>query len=596
MRKEYRFDLDLLKGISIIAVVLYHIGLLPYGYLGVDTFLVINGYFIIPKVLRAISNSHFLFRQWLLQRMDRFVPIVLVASVLCLAIGYFTMIPNDYENLSQSVFASNIFANNILAAITTRNYWNTVNEVKPLMHFWYLGILVQFYFIFPLILLFIETVLKKLQVKKTEYEKWLLITTIILGIVSCILYLLPTFAYCDKFYHLPFRMWEFCIGGIAGYIMEKKEVKISNMISFLALVLLIVCFSLAPKSLSDLNFVTVVGDTQSQVKDTTKVIMLLGVVLLSFISLFKRTNELKKNFLVNVLVKIGKMSFSIFVWHQIILAFARYSFIDNINWKNLIVFILILSIVSYLSYTYLESIKINNKKRILCYSFLAMILFISFAIYKNGGVVRDVPELDITLENPLLNRNTEYIDRIYDFDRDFSSTDKIKVLVVGNSFARDFACVLLEWDINHIIELSYLYSPRKDLSRFSKCDYLFCFGSKNRIPESIFKKLKDDCLVYGIGTKCYGKSFGRIYAKRFNEDYFESVIPENPLCTQINAEWKKSWNGNFIDFMEVSKTDDGSIRVFTDNHKVISFDCLHLTKNGAIFYAKRLDFEKIFNK
>lgn len=61
--KEYRKDLDALKGISIIAVVLYHVGILPYGYLGVDTFLVINGFFIIPSLIESQTIGNYSFGQ-----------------------------------------------------------------------------------------------------------------------------------------------------------------------------------------------------------------------------------------------------------------------------------------------------------------------------------------------------------------------------------------------------------------------------------------------------------------------------------------------------------------------------------------------------
>ena len=150
--KEYRKDLDILKGFSIIAVVLYHLGILPYGYLGVDTFLVINGFLIIPSVIRSQVNGKYPLISWFVKRMSRFLPIVFIASAVCLAVGYFVMIPGDYENLSQSTFASSVFCQNILSAITTGNYWDSVNEYKPLMHLWYLGVVAQFYFVLALIL------------------------------------------------------------------------------------------------------------------------------------------------------------------------------------------------------------------------------------------------------------------------------------------------------------------------------------------------------------------------------------------------------------------------------------------------------------
>ena len=64
-------------------------------------------------------------------------------------LGYFVMLPDDYENLSQSVIATNGFGNNILAAITTENYWDISNDNKPLMHTWYVGVVMQFYLVYP---------------------------------------------------------------------------------------------------------------------------------------------------------------------------------------------------------------------------------------------------------------------------------------------------------------------------------------------------------------------------------------------------------------------------------------------------------------
>jgi hypothetical protein len=66
-------------------------------------------------------------------------------SILSLAIGYVLWLPNDYENLAETVIASTVFSNNILSGITTKNYWDAINEYKPLMHMWYVGILMEYY-------------------------------------------------------------------------------------------------------------------------------------------------------------------------------------------------------------------------------------------------------------------------------------------------------------------------------------------------------------------------------------------------------------------------------------------------------------------
>ena len=138
MRLKY---LDVLKAFAIIAVVLYHSGFITFGYLGVDLFLVINGYFITRSLCKKVIGSQSrtgvsTYLDFEVSRIVRLLPVLLVAGAVCMALGYWAMLPDDYENLSESVVATNLFGNNILAAITTKNYWDVVNEYKPLIHTW----------------------------------------------------------------------------------------------------------------------------------------------------------------------------------------------------------------------------------------------------------------------------------------------------------------------------------------------------------------------------------------------------------------------------------------------------------------------------
>lgn len=142
--------LDVLKAIAVIAVVLYHVGFLKYGYLGVDVFLVIAG-FLVTRSIQKRSSSDGWYCKFLVDRISRLLPVLLVAGFVVMAIGWFAMLPDDYENLGESVVATNLFANNILSAITTGDYWNIANEYKPLMHTWYVGLLMQFCLVYPLL-------------------------------------------------------------------------------------------------------------------------------------------------------------------------------------------------------------------------------------------------------------------------------------------------------------------------------------------------------------------------------------------------------------------------------------------------------------
>ena len=101
-----RNDLDVIKGIAIIGVIMYHAGLLESGYLGVDIFLVLNGFFVLPKMIHSIKESSFAYLSFLRDRLFRFLPLLGIACFFCATIGYFCMLPDDYENLSQSIIAS----------------------------------------------------------------------------------------------------------------------------------------------------------------------------------------------------------------------------------------------------------------------------------------------------------------------------------------------------------------------------------------------------------------------------------------------------------------------------------------------------------
>lgn len=290
------------------------------------------------------------------------------------------------------------------------------------------------------------------------------------------------------------------------------------------------------------------------------------------------------------------MSLSLFVWHQVILAYLRYSFIERFDWFSLVLFLFATTIISFISYRTIE--KINHKtwlQKAFTSSLLLITTLSALAIYRNAGVVRDVPEFGISKENPFANRNTVYIDSIYQLQKPFE-TNRIHALIVGNSFARDFASILKEYDVNNDIEISY--SPNwNDINKniLSMTEYLFVFGAKHSIPDYIFKEVPKSCKIYGISTKCYGKNFGIFYSKRNTPDYFNLNIPSNSSCDSINKSWEYEWGkDHFINIMDASRLPNGNIRIFTPENKAISFDCRHLTRFGCKYLSNRLNLQSIF--
>lgn len=217
MRLKY---LDVLKAFAIIAVMLYHSGVMPFGYLGVDLFLVINGYLITKSLNKKINlNEGFTgFGSYLdfeVSRVVRLLPVLLVAGIVCMALGYWAMLPDDYENLSESVVATNLFGNNILAAITTKNYWDVVNEYKPLMHTWYVGVVMQFYIVYPFLFF-----LARLDKKTPKRSLLVMIST--MAVISLLVYF-GTTDVAQRFYYLPSRFFEFAAGGIVALTWKPQE-------------------------------------------------------------------------------------------------------------------------------------------------------------------------------------------------------------------------------------------------------------------------------------------------------------------------------------------------------------------------------------
>ena len=595
---KYRKDIDALKGLSIIAVVLYHIGLLKSGYLGVDVFFVINGFLIIPGLCNKIGADEFNYFAFLKKRVTRLLPMVVLASIACLIIGYFGMLPDNFENLAESVVASNLFSENILSAITTKNYWNAANDYKPLMHMWYVGVLFEFYLVFPVILLIARWFVGRMRVQSKNF-----LPHIVAGIClfSLIVYLLPYFSDSEKFYYLPFRLFEISLGGLAGIYYNEQRSKTDLNWMWITLLIFLVFSSVLTFNLENIgNQMPVIGGG-SNFENTGliahKSTLLILVVLMSSVVVSRNNSS---NFLLRsaVLSEIGKRSYSIFVWHQLFLAFYRYFLSSKVTILFLIGYVTLVVIVSEASYRLVEKrVKDNNKSLVIWASLSVLTIVTACIIYFRAGVVRDVPEQNITVGNVHRNMHAKYVDRVYNYDIDFPDDKKMNVLVEGVSFGRDFANCLLESSYADSVNISYVHKWTEEvLNRIHEADFIFTFSAKDKVPQYVWNNKKESTEVWGIGTKNYGECNGIIYSHRFADDYLSTTIEPNPDYMKLNSQWKKDWGDNYIDFMGMAMDDSNRIRVFTPEGKFISQDCEHLTEEGARWYASIIPWERIFEK
>ena len=576
--KSRNQTLDIFKGIAIIAVILYHANLFTYGYLGVEIFLVVGGYLITKSILRAYENGQFNYWNYLCNRLVRLWPLALLLSVLALIGGYFTMLPDAYKNTCETAVGTSTFTNNFVQYITAGDYWDTANEYKPLMHTWYLGVIFQFYVLYPFVFMLCHRFSR-------HFVKASILTLSVIFLVSLALFVLPLFDTAYTFYLLPARLFEFAAGGIVALTsiersFERFKQTIIPVFFFLVVILLFV------------------NDSY----DVAKVRLLLTVavsVLLVIYSEYQSSEESESKWVrwFSVFVPFGMASYSLYLWHQFVLAFYRYVFNDDFTVWSYILTLGLSLLIGYLSYRFIEKVissytKKGKKQTYIVLSFclitLLCISYPSLKIYARQGVVRDIPELEVYLNDPKTYSPQEYNARISSlYDKDFPKNGKTNVLVVGDSYARDWMNVLLEGGVENAANLSYHQDKDKTLvRRIRQADVIFVANHGpidiyiDYLPSMMKKKF------YRVGDKFFGQKIGVVYNHPKDSIYYKQRVSCPKVA--VNEDERIEYKGMYINMMDSIRNADGSISMFTSDKKLISHDGLHLTKAGAKLLEERM--------
>lgn len=431
-RCTYRPEIDGLRAIAITPVILFHSGFEPFkgGYLGVDVFFVISGYLITSIIVNDINLNKFKFSEFYLRRARRILPALLFTMLLCIPLAYFTLFPRDYQNFSGSLNTTLIFLSNIFFWKVSGGYFSTRAELQPLLHTWSLAVEEQFYLLYPILIYLLR------RSFKLDYRYFL----IAIGLIS--LFYSEYLSYSDpdaSFFLFHTRAWELIAGALCLNIKSNKNENINNAISSMGLLSLIAVFFLIPN-----------GNHTHQ--------RLFPVILTSILIIFSTPQTLSYKLLTqNKLVLIGTLSYSAYLIHQPLLAFARNIAIFEIS--KTATFIILLSIfpLSYLQNHWIENPFRNPDKSNLSNSkflkiFGSLSLFI-LAMGLLGELTKGLPQRPIALL-----KNTNYAEREIDKFRDecidgseFSKIiseprchlgakkDKINFMLLGDSFSAAIA-------------------------------------------------------------------------------------------------------------------------------------------------------------
>lgn len=226
-----RTDIQVLRGLAVLAVVLFHSfeERFPNGYLGVDAFFVISGFVVTPLIIEIFSTTTSTqkrilnLKEFLIRRFYRLAPalgITLAFSAICI----FLFGPvSDHSRFARQGIATLLLAGNLGAYKYNGNYFQP--NPNPLVHTWSLSVEEQIYIFIPFLLLVILT--KQTKVLKKNFGIYLL-----LGSMSLIVFILPKLfqGFFNilgienpgdfQFYSPTSRIWQFCIGGMCWMILK----------------------------------------------------------------------------------------------------------------------------------------------------------------------------------------------------------------------------------------------------------------------------------------------------------------------------------------------------------------------------------------
>ena len=572
---KFRYDIQGIRAIAVLTVFVFHLGFLPNGYLGVDIFFVISGFLITGILNKEFINETYSIKEFYLRRLRRIIPLVLIVNIIALIIGFIIMLPDDYENLAQSVVATNFFSNNILQYITTGNYWDVVNDYKPLMHTWSLGVEEQYYLLFPVIFLFL-----------TKRKNKLFTILLVLTCISLLSFIF-TKNEAGAFYLLHNRFFEISVGGLAT--LKQQEIKSNKNVANISLLLLFIIIFL------DFGL-------SNQIK------VVLTVALTCLLILHNTTDSLSNKILsFKPIVFLGTISFSIYMWHQLVFATYRYLFGLEMNFIAGVLFFVIILILSVLSYYFVEDYFRNSKKvstknvLIFTISLFLITTIVSLFIYIKGGIVKDFPILNITTQNAKRGINSEYNDRIYKLSGNFN-TSKTKVLIIGDSFGRDWGNILLESNYKNNVEVKYCFDINNTENAnklVNDADIIFISYLHEYAYSDYLKFIRayhPKVRVYIIGTKNFGDNSGVFYNNIKGNNYCAQRTNVQKEIIDINNRMKIKYKNSYIDIIGSMQDTNNTLPVFTDDCKLISQDTRHLTKSGAIYIGKQINLQKYLEK
>jgi peptidoglycan/LPS O-acetylase OafA/YrhL len=332
---KYRSEIDGLRAIAVMPVILFHAGidLFSGGFIGVDIFFVISGYLITTIIINDMDQGRFSLVNFYERRARRILPALFFVTLVSVPFAWGLLRPYSIAEMGNSMVAVATFTSNIFFWQEI-DYFASVSELKPLLHTWSLAVEEQFYLLFPLFLLLLW------RLGKSTIVSILLMTFIgSLLIAHWGSYHKPIAA----FYLLPTRGWELLLGVFTAFYLQKRPIASTvsvwnHLLGLLGIILI--------------GVAVFYYDEVTPFPGGYALLPTLGTALIILFA--NRETLVGKVLSVKPLVGLGLISYSAYLWHQPLFAFMRH--IKNGDFENTLVLILVMTtlLLSFLSWRFIE--------------------------------------------------------------------------------------------------------------------------------------------------------------------------------------------------------------------------------------------------
>lgn len=341
---DHRREIDGLRALAVLPVIIFHANAdwMPGGFVGVDIFFVISGFLITSIIFSELQRGNFTIANFYERRVRRIMPALLVVIIFTLVMGWFYMMPAQFALLAKSAIATLAFVSNLFQWKNTA-YFGPSAELNPLLHTWSLAIEEQFYVFFPILMICLFKFARRwtLSILTT-----MLVLSIGMAHYASIYY--PT----ANFYILPTRAWELLLGAVIAIVQLERRWRrpVPHTVR---------------EAAGALGVALIVGSVLLIDQETPfpSLYGLYPTIGAALVIAGAQPDTLAGRLLgLPVLVGIGLISYSAYLWHQPLLAFQRLAQVEDPElWRYLLLFVVLL-LISFLSWRYVE-LPFRNRKR-----------------------------------------------------------------------------------------------------------------------------------------------------------------------------------------------------------------------------------------